>query len=341
LKSSERFDAQPYFSVPLSPLSRASRVSESSAAGTGDLDGILIPSSEIDRARVGVTSQFLEDADQYHQKYSASPYFKHLLERAIERCGLKLDSPVILDIGSGSGNSIFPCLEIFESPRIVATDISPDLLRVLALHVQKIGREAQVVPVCMDVTRDLYREASFDLVVGAAILHHLVDPEAAILAALRALKPGRHAIFFEPFEAGHAILRLAYKEILERGRGRGPLEDAALRVLEAKVADVEIRSGADKSHPIYTEIDDKWLFTRHYIEDIAARLKVSDLVISPLHVTATPFSDETRTHLHLSAGLPPEALGSWAWDILNDYDSAFSPDLRTDLMIAGTIVLTK
>lgn len=325
------FDPQQYFSEPLTPLVEP---------GSRDPARVLVPSSEIGRDRIGVTSQFLEQADDYHRKYTDTAYFRFLLAKAIETCGLELAAPVILDIGSGSGNSVFPCLELFESPRIIATDISPNLLKILALHVEKIGCSEQVVPVCMDATRDLYRADSFDLVVGAAILHHLINPEDALVAACRALKKGGHAIFFEPFEAGNAVLRLAYAEILRQSETGCALEPEVARVLAALVLDTEVRSGTDKSDEIFGRIDDKWLFTRHYIEEIAARSNVSDVTIYPLHGTESPFSEQTRTNLRLAAGLAPEALDAWAWDILEFYDSAFSADLKSDLMIEGAIILT-
>ena len=45
-----------------------------------------------------------------------------------------------------------------------------------------------------------------DLAVGAAILHHILDPAKVLASCHRALKPGGWAIFFEPFEAGNTIV---------------------------------------------------------------------------------------------------------------------------------------
>ena len=52
---------------------------------------------------------------------------------------------------------------------------------------------------CADAMLDVFVPESFDLVTGAAILHHLIDPSRALVAAHRALKPGGFAMFFEPF----------------------------------------------------------------------------------------------------------------------------------------------
>lgn len=333
LVSPERcFDTQSCFSVPLRELH-----ADQGAKGCR----ILTPESEIGRARVGVTRQFLEEAGEYHEKYTATEYFKALLTVAFDRCGLSMESPTILDIGSGSGNSVFPCLDLFDAPQIIATDISPDLLELLDHHVTQLGKQASVVPVCMDATRDLYAKESIDLVIGAAILHHLIEPEAAIVAALSALKPGGRAIFFEPFELGHGILRLAYKEILRRDAELEPDAQFALRLLEAQVNDIELRTGEDKSDEVFTRIDDKWLFTRRFFERIAERHGISELDTYPIDNVDRPYSDQTETNLRLAGGLAPDALPDWAWDILREYDASFSDDQKRDNILAGGVIFRK
>ena len=274
--------AADFFSVPLV---------EMSTLDAPELRGIYTPAPEIGQAKVGITSQFLDDASVYHEKYSNVSYFKALISTALERIGpaLRTRTPRILDIGSGSGNSVFPCLELFPECRIIATDLSPNLLKILLEHVEKNAQAAgRVMPVCMDATRDYYKKDAFDLVIGAAILHHLVDPGAAITAAARALAPGGNAIFFEPFEGGSAILALAFAEILareeadrrpadrpeaksttlrwlervaglrdERPPGLVPLPEKIRRLFRALIDDYALRTGSDKSAPIYEKIDDE------------------------------------------------------------------------------------
>ena len=214
VSTARAFRVADYFRVPLIDLGSIERP---------DMAGIYIPGPEIGNAPVGLSAQFLEDAAVYHRQYSNTAYFKLLISDALKRMSFHPASPAILDIGSGSGNSVFPCLELFADCRIVATDLSPNLLRILLDHVNgAAGAAGRVAPVCMDATRDYYAEQVFDFVLGAVILHHLIDPGAAIAAASRALKPGGYAVFFEPFENGNAILRIAYAEILARGGLRQP-----------------------------------------------------------------------------------------------------------------------
>ena len=81
------------------------------------------------------------------------------------------------------------------------------------------GLTDRCVAVAMDAQKDYVRPASADLVVGSAILHHLVEPAPFVEQAMRILRPGGAAIFFEPFEGGYAILRLICQEIVrEAGR---------------------------------------------------------------------------------------------------------------------------
>lgn len=340
--------------------------------GTPEMAGIYIPQAEIGQTRVGITNQFLEDASLYHEKYSNTDYFKSQLARALSRLGELPASPRILDIGSGSGNTVFPCLELFPDCSIVATDLSPNLLKILFDHAEGQANAAgRLVPVCMDATRDYYQPGSFDLVIGAAILHHLIDPEAAIRAAGRALAPGGHAIFFEPFESGMAILRLAYSEILARDEAnkqlpRGNAKDTPRGLidrllgrsstetprppelphevwahLKQSIQDWTVRSGIDKSHPFFQILDDKWLFTRAYLEPRAKAAGFDELTLYSMLDVTDQFRRQTEVLLQLSIGVRPDALPDWAWQILDSYDRLFSAELKQELLIEGAIILTK
>ena len=353
------FNAADFFRVPLAYMGSI----ESPAAL-----GIYIPQPEVGLVPVGVTEQFLADADTYHRHYTNTAYFKLLISDAMKRINFRADCLTILDIGSGSGNSVFPCLELFPDCRIVATDLSPNLLRILLDHVNgdpaSLGR---VLPVCMDATRDYYAEHAFDLVIGAAILHHLIDPGAAIKAAARALKPGGVAVFFEPFENGNSILRIAYSQILARDeearnspptrqrswlewlRGAAPpvtTTDSELpadisAMLRATVESFAVRSGADKSAPLFQSMDDKWLFTRSYIEERARAAGFDEVLIYPIHAVERPFSHQTEVNLSLGIGASAERLPGWAWEILDYYDRLFSMELKRDLFIEACIILRK
>jgi hypothetical protein len=54
-------------------------------------------------------------------------------------------------------------------------------------------------------------EESADVIFGAAILHHLIEPGKFSGSPLRVLKPGSWAFFFELLEGGLAVLRLIWE----------------------------------------------------------------------------------------------------------------------------------
>lgn len=56
----------------------------------------------------GVTDQFMENAETYHARYYDNKSWTNLLCRALEKSCIDRSLPLrILDIGSGSGNTVF------------------------------------------------------------------------------------------------------------------------------------------------------------------------------------------------------------------------------------------
>ncbi len=311
-------------------------------ADASPLAGIFVPQSQHGVAKVGVTDQFLARAGDYHARYTNVAYFRALLDTAFAEVG-GATRDLVLDIGSGSGNSVFGCLELLPEAHVVAVDISPDLLQILRDAVEADpALRGRVTPVCMSATHDPYAPGRFGLAVGAAILHHLPDPRAAIGALAHALEPGARAIFFEPFENGSAVLRIAYTDLLERAeRERRDFDAPGMRLLEDMLRDYGFRAGIDPSAPGFLDIDDKWLFTRSMFEDYAQAAGFSGLEITPLHALEAPFSHQTETNLRLGRGLEPDALPDWCWDRLGWYDEIFSLALKRDLLLEGRVVLTR
>jgi SAM-dependent methyltransferase len=307
------------------------------------LDGIFCPEPEVGAEKVGITEQFLGNAETYATRYSNSAHFERLFEQALAVADIVAHSGLtVLDIGTGAGtNTIRPCLTLFEGCRIVATDLSPDLLRMLRHYIVEERLEERVVCVCTDAMNNFFKPASFDVVVGAAILHHLLDPVCALAAAHRALKPGGIAFFFEPFE-GLAIIRIAFDLILERAASEAlPLDPPAAKLLGAMSLDFATRAGSDKSAPHFRQMDDKWLFTRDWLAGASQDVGFSPPIIVPHASHATLFQDYTAGLLQLGASLGHEALPKWAWQMLSVFDRGFSSGMKRDLLLEGTIVLRK
>jgi SAM-dependent methyltransferase len=300
--------------------------------------GILAPRG-VARVTSGVTAQFLGDAEHYDARYTNVEYFRHLVDRA-----LRLAAPVpaagcILDIGSGSGNSVIPLLDRFTDAFVVATDISPQLLAILRRRLEANSAYAgRYALVCMDASEDVYRPAVFDLAVGAAILHHLVEPQTMVRNCAAALRSHASAIFFEPFEMGHVLARIAYERILARVH---PWDRRRrwVRFLRGLVAEYALRV-RDKSDPAFARVDDKWFFTRDFFASNAEGLW-ERCDIEALNPSSEPLTQHTRTLLRLGLGAGPDALPAWAWRVIAQTECAFSDAARRDLILEGSIVLRR
>ncbi|MCX6356750.1 MAG: class I SAM-dependent methyltransferase [Candidatus Aureabacteria bacterium] len=308
-----------------------------------NLEGILSPRYDEEHIKRYLTNQFLDEASVYAEKYQNEALWGGYLSRAFERLGMGIDQRrelTILDIGSGAGNTIFPLLSLCPASRIIASDLSVNLLHML----KKTLAERKLLDCCLlmqlDAEKLIFRDGAFDLVVGGAILHHLFLPENAIAGCARILKKGGCAIFFEPFENGNAILALAYREILSRARSVG-ISRVTKKLLRALIKDFDIRRGRDKSLPIFSAIDDKWLFTKNYFHELAEQCQFSRCTIFPLHQAPEQFEGQTGVYLRLGAGQSRDALPAWAWKIIRRYDAGFSDDMKGDLLIEGAVIFQK
>jgi len=309
--------------------------------------GILAPHEpheKLDRMASGVTSQFLEDADAYHSQYFNTDYWSSLISAALRRAAVgarNLDVHSILDVGSGSGNTVFPLVKLFPDARIAACDISAQLLRLLGHALRQQGHAQSVGLACLDLNRKWFKPATFDLAIGGAILHHLFDPAALIEEVFRAVRPGGVAIYFEPFEIGHKLLALIYRQMLDVAPLRGGLSERLTEFLQNRIDEFALRTGTSKPPETYARVDDKWLFTRSFFEGVAVRIGASELVTYPLHGSEDLFMPKIRFELQCGAGLESDALPPWAWDIAARTQAMFSAELRDEILVEGCVMFRR
>ena len=299
--------------------------------------GILAPASARGAAKRGVTAQFLENAAHYHDTYTSHAHFSALIGNALASLDRPVDARVILDVGSGSGNTIFPLLERFPDAFIVASDISAQLLAILRDELERRGDRARVALVCMDATTDPYASSAFDLVVGAAVLHHVIEPDRVIRACEKALRPHGTAIFFEPFEQGQGLLNLAYEEILREAQRRG-YTSPAMTMLRQLCEDHAVRM--DPGERLET-LDDKWMFTRTWFDALVRTGDWVECRIVPIHGDDTPLVEQTRTNLRLVEPRVARELPDWAWSIIEHCDASFTRAAKRDLPLEAAIVLRR
>ena len=129
-----------------------------------------------------------------------------------------------LEIGAGTGYFSLHLLQAGVVAEAVATDISPGMLATLAGNAQRLGLDVETV--AADAEALPFPDASFDLVFGHAVLHHLPDLDQAFSEIARVLRPGGTFVFAgEPSRVGD---RLA--AVPKRGaQALSPLWRAALR----------------------------------------------------------------------------------------------------------------
>jgi len=290
-----------------------------------------------------ITDQFKAEAAEYHRRYAAADHFEGLFRQAIAEAGVAIpQAPLVLDLGSGSGaNSVVPFRRLAPDAWIVAVDLSGELLALLADYVRREANPERVTCVRMDAVNPKLTPGVFDLVIGASILHHLDEPDVGIARAGRALKPGGHAIFFEPF-AGWAIVRLALERVLaEAALRKAPLDPVVEETLRSIVRDIAVRSHLQRKEIDFSQLDDKWLFARAYVENAAKKAGFTEVRIVPLNDHATLYRDTVAVQLRLTTGRDDLQLPAWAIDVIDSFDAALNMHGKRELMLEGAIVLTK
>ncbi len=109
-----------------------------------------------------------------------------------------------LEIGAGTGYFSLNLAQLGVIERATATDISPGMLATLARSASELGIEVRTV---QTEAEDLpFADASFDLVFGHAVLHHIPDLDRAFSEFERVLRPGGVLAFCgEPSRYGDRI----------------------------------------------------------------------------------------------------------------------------------------
>lgn len=109
-----------------------------------------------------------------------------------------------LEIGAGTGYFSLNLLQAGLIERATATDISPGMLTELDASAKQLGLEVRTVET--DAERLPFEDASFDLVFGHAVLHHIPGLERAFEELHRVLRPGGAVAFCgEPSRYGDLL----------------------------------------------------------------------------------------------------------------------------------------
>jgi ubiquinone/menaquinone biosynthesis C-methylase UbiE len=113
-----------------------------------------------------------------------------------------------LEIGSGTGYFSLNLVQLGIVERLTATDISPGMLKRLAATADALGVK-DVATVATEAEQLPFADASFDLVFGHAVLHHIPDLGKAFAEFRRVLRPGGMIAFAgEPSRYGDRLAAL-------------------------------------------------------------------------------------------------------------------------------------
>lgn len=112
-----------------------------------------------------------------------------------------------LEIGAGTGYFSLNLLQAGVVQEATCTDISPGMIEALRGNAQRLGLSVETA---VTDAEDLpFEDASFDLVLGHAVLHHLPDLERAFGEFHRVLAPGGTVVFAgEPSRSGDRLARV-------------------------------------------------------------------------------------------------------------------------------------
>jgi SAM-dependent methyltransferase len=292
----------------------------------------------------GVTDQFMEDADTYHERYFNRLDFVDLTGLMLDLSQVNRSEPVrVLDIGSGGGSSVFAALKLLPNATVVASDISPQLLqKLVAFSSLKPELDGRIKAFCFDLHRPFFEKNSFDVVVGCAILHHLTNPFLALKNVAYALKSGGKIVMCEPLEAGNLLNLFIYDTVIEIERLHGdPLNKRLSNLMSVMRRDLQARQGPPEEKPWTRHLDDKWIFDASYLQKLADELECSSVEVHPAQRDLSQVFTKTFYSLLGESGNSDLKLSDHVQQFLHDVDSGISAKLKQRLCPTGIIVMTK
>jgi SAM-dependent methyltransferase len=208
-----------------------------------------------------------------------------------------------LEIGAGTGYFSLNLLQAGVVRDAVCTDISPGMLRALEQNAARLGLDVETR--ACDAEDLPFGDASFDLVLGHAVLHHLPDLGRAFAEFHRVLRPGGIVLFAgEPSRIGDRLATVPKRLAL----AVAPQWRRLLRVAAASTHDD--RHGHDAHHALEAVVD-VHAFRPATLERAAAGAGLTDVHVRGEELVANWFGWANRT---LEATADPDGI-PWAWRV--------------------------
>lgn len=179
----------------------------------------------------------MPDMPSRAKQLATSPPYRILARRVLLPWVLQGERPAGagLEIGAGSGAMTAQLLAAFPGLRMVATDYDADMVRTAQRALASFGDRAGAERA--DAADLPFADDRFDLVLSAAMLHHVLAWEKALAEAVRVLRPGGRLIGYELLDTAPTRL-LHFGEphetrMLRRGELQAELD--RLRVTDVRV----------------------------------------------------------------------------------------------------------
>ncbi len=247
------------------------------------------------------------EADSYDDKWSIS-YDERCITYAADRFRYAAGDAewpygTALELGCGTGFFLLNLLQAGLAKRGSVTDLSPGMVAVALRNAEGLGLD--VDGKVADAERIPYDDASFDVVVGHAVLHHIPDLDTAFREVLRVLKPGGRFVFAgEPTRVGDRYARflggLTWKAVTTVTRL------PALASWRRPQAELDESSRA----AVLEALVDIHTFDPAALESVARGAGAADVRVVTEELTAAMAGWPVRT---FEAAVPPGRLGpGWA-----------------------------
>jgi ubiquinone/menaquinone biosynthesis C-methylase UbiE len=203
-----------------------------------------------------------------------------------------------LEIGAGTGYFTLNMLRAGLIERATCSDISAGMLAALRANARRLGLEVETLRV--DAERLPFADASFDLVFGHAVLHHVPDLAGAFAEFQRVLAPGGTVLFAgEPSRYGDRL------SVLPK-RAATALAPLWRRAIRARAAAVAPHAGSDAALERYVDVH---AFAPGELRRAARGAGLEAVRVTGEELLANLFGWTNRT---LEATADPEQV-PWAW----------------------------
>ena len=206
--------------------------------------------------------RFAHDEEKYDAQYASDPANMQVgsgLVKLLEEVAADFSGPA-LEVGCGTGLLSLGLAAATPYPLTILTDPSPAFLRITRQKIRHAGISEDRLRYAILQGEEIGRlpAGSVSLIVLRSTLHHVLDVDAFIADAGRAIRPGGALTFEEPCLEGYVLMgALAqFLPALAQGAGR-PLSAEQARHVELFVRSMAFYSRRDLDK---SKAEDKHLF---------------------------------------------------------------------------------